>query len=317
MSMMAQVDRARSQLQEANGLLSKARGSCMPGDIPLTCGPFAPEMPDIVRDTIRALVVISEGTSKLLTGWANNTGEPLAWGDEDFIAAEAEARLLFNQDPNDERLQSLAARNSPYLADYKDRWVRHYAQEINRAAAKYNLPPELLAGVTWEEAGGQPDSWDRRVYNFRNSWFGKLTSGLDDAPLGPLGRLFGPSEATSFGTVQMQVGVAAEELGYISENLGEQQKEEALRNLSEQQRKDIIAKLQDPATNIELAARHLASLREGDGYDTSSEHMSDEEFVTVATQYNQGDRCPTDIQDRSYGQRILDLRENTNSLLEE
>ncbi|MEP0811757.1 hypothetical protein [Trichocoleus sp. ST-U2] len=240
---------------------------------------------------------------------ARNVGDPLEWGTEDMLAGALEHFIRSDQNPNDERLERTW--DSPYIAEFKDKWVREHSQLIHEAADRYNLPPELVAGVIWQEAGVLPGIVDTAIYQARN-WLPidiDPESPLNDIPV--IGRIFGSPEETSFGEIQMQIRTAAELLGY-----------ENPENLSEAQEKEIIAKLEDPASSIDLAARYLAQLRENTSenfldLDNQPETMTDEEFVAVATQYNRGDLTLEQVNQKpDYGESILNLRDNTESLLE-
>ena len=241
-------------------------------------------MPDFIRDFIRGGVIIQEGTAELVTELAKNTGDPLAWGAEDWLADQLERRL--SADPE-------------YLRKYKSEWVRTHAEYIQESAARHNIPSDLLAGVAWVEAGGQPDLLDGFVYNVRKRlpWLDRL----DEISLpGPLDRIAGSEEETSFGTIQMQIRVAAQELGYPNPN-----------DLSPEQESEIIEKLRDPKTNIDIVAKHLDSLRNHDDFSGDPNQLTDEQIAVIATRYNRG-TGPTleDIQeDPDYGNLIIRLRD--------
>jgi len=55
-----------------------------------------------------------------------------------------------------------------YIQKFKDAWVRHNKQLIVNEAKKYQLPPELLAGVCWIEVGGDPSFIDRVAFEIRS-----------------------------------------------------------------------------------------------------------------------------------------------------
>jgi len=283
----SRIDHAKDRLESVRIVLAETQTICGIGDIPgITCrGPLNPgiPMPEFLRDLIRGTVVLKEGTADFITEWAKNTGDPLAWGTEDWLADQVERQL--SSDPE-------------YLRNYKNEWVRTYADDIQEAAERHDIPPELLAGVAWVEAGGQPDSLDNHVYNLRKR-FPWLES-LDDQNLpGPLDRLTGPPEETSFGTIQMQIRVAAQELGYPDPD-----------NLSTEQEHEIIEKLQEPETNIDLVARHLDSLRNHDGFPADPDQLTDEQIAVIATRYNRGvEPSLEDIQaNPDYGNLLIRLR---------
>lgn len=325
-NLMARVEQAKSRLQVANGLLSKARASCgrgrfserlgygmenrlqdVAGEVLGYAGERFLEASRIVRAEIAhglAAPLIGLAQASHYTTIANRLEPFVQWNILDGVASGHEGlvvNLLGSQDPNDERLERTWG--STYGADFKDKWVREHSELIREAAAKYNLPPELVAGVIWQEAGVLPDEVDLGTYTAR-----KLFPALDidsDSSLNKipvLGRFFGSEEETSIGQSQMQIRTAAEILDYDSENL------------STAQEVEIITKLSDPASSIDLAARYLDRLRNNMPQDLSD----DELFVAIATQYNRGDLTLEQVWDNpGYGQSILNLRDNTRALLEE
>lgn len=230
------------------------------------------------------IVLTKEVSADLITEGAKNIGDPLAWGVEDWLADQLEHSL--SSDPE-------------YLRNYKSEWVRTHADNIQEAAERHGIPPDLLAGVAWIEAGGQPDSFDDYVYSLRNRhpWL----DSLDEQNLpGPLDRLAGSPEETSFGTIQMQIRVAAQELGYPDPD-----------NLSTEQELEIIAKLKEPETNIDIVARHLDSLRDHDGFPEDPNQLTDEQIAVIATRYNRGtEPSLEDIQaNPDYGNSLIRLRD--------
>ncbi len=227
---------------------------------------------------------------------------PVEWGVEDVAASKVQ-ELVFN--------------SNDYLFGFKDRWVRKYSQQLRAAAHKYNIPSLLIAGVGWSEVGGQPDYWfDDTVFALRyisemdgvsrivNSRVGNFVKDLvNQIPL--VNRVLGIPEATSFGQVQIQIRRAAQELGYNPDNL------------TDSQMASIIVFLKNTKINIELVAKHLASLRKIDFPKNTSSHMSDDELKVVATRYNRGPDITLEqvLENTSYGDNILSRRNRIQSLL--
>jgi len=56
-----------------------------------------------------------------------------------------------------------------YRDDYKDSYIIFHRQRIKWVAARYKIPAFLLAGVAWEEAGGEPDEWKYEVSDTRRN----------------------------------------------------------------------------------------------------------------------------------------------------
>ena len=182
-----------------------------------------------------------------------------------------------------------------YLAPKKDAWVEKYWKDIQSSADKYSLPPELLAGVAWSEFGGQPDILDSRVYSTR-IMFPEAQNSLSQLS-GALRRLSGRLEETSFGTIQMQIGTATDTIWKPSSVC-----------LSEFERQSLISSLKDPLVNFDLAARHLADLREKDFSKSSHGLTEDEMLVVVATRYNRGPSLSLEEiqQDLEYGEIAIE-----------
>lgn len=72
----------------------------------------------------------------------------------------------------------------------------------------------------------------------------------------------------------MQVRTAAEAFGY--------------KDPGPWQKKAIISSLQDPSTNIFIAAKHLSDLRDLDFRGTTASAMTREQIEVIATRFNRG-----------------------------
>ncbi len=93
-----------------------------------------------------------------------------------------------------------------YIQKFKDAWVRHNKQLIVNESKKYQLPPELLAGVCWIEVGGDPSFIDRVAFEIRSfDWSGPPWTDKQAITNHP--------NKTSFGAVSIQIRAAAETLG--------------------------------------------------------------------------------------------------------
>jgi soluble lytic murein transglycosylase-like protein len=118
------------------------------------------------------------------------------------------------------------------IFSFKNQWVHGNRSAINAAAKRFDLPPGLVAGVAYNEVGGDPQSIDSLAYALRGD---------------------STRDRTSFGDLSVQVRRAAEALGYDPSN-----------DLSPSQRRMLIESLKDPTQNIFIAAKHLADLRDKD-----------------------------------------------------
>ncbi|WP_372350383.1 hypothetical protein [Streptomyces sp. KL116D] len=131
---------------------------------------------------------------------------------------------------------------------------------INAAAADSGLPPEMVAGIAWQEVEGDPGWLDDAARNGRG-----IIPGTGD-----------PDE-TSIGPLSIQVRRAAEVLGYDPENL------------TDMQREQVVAATKDPGTNIFIASEYLAQLKAESGFaDVPPEKMTREQMQELAARYNGG-----------------------------
>ena len=229
---------------------------------------------------------------------------PLEWGIEDIAV---------------DKLQQIIQKNTNYLGEFKDRWVNQYSKDLIQAASKNNLSSLLMAGVAWNEAGGQPDYLtDRAVFlnrtcatylkldQFSNTPQGQvLQTIISNIPI--INRLPGKPEETSFGQVQIQIRRAAEELGYDP------------KNLTTKNQFEILMKLENRSLNIDISAAHLSRLRKQDFPNNYSPDMSEDEIKVVATRYNRGPNTDVSLEEikknLSYGEKIIANRNRIQALL--
>ncbi|UUO04948.1 peptidoglycan-binding protein [Blastopirellula sp. J2-11] len=152
------------------------------------------------------------------------------------------------------------------IFDFKKQWCVGYVETIRAAAKKYNLPPLLVAGVAYNEVGGDPLWADDAGYEARKNEAGRWIL-----------RQMGKSEKadrTSFGNVSIQLRRAAETLGISPATI------------TEEQERDLINLLKNNQANIFVAAKHLQVLAEIALQGTPpSETMSQEDINLVAALY--------------------------------
>lgn len=186
-----------------------------------------------------------------------------------------------------------------YIQRFKDAWVQHNRMFIKTAAARYGIPPELLAGVCWIEVGGDPNFIDRVAFEVRSfDWSGppwvdrNLT--LTKNPV-----------KTSFGAVSIQLKTAAQTLGFDPSEMSSEQ----LRGLANCLQKDIF--------NIDIVARHLRQLVEHDGLQKDSTSLSMDQIRIVGARYNRGTGLTLDEikKNTSYGDFIVKFWMRFHSLL--
>lgn len=176
----------------------------------------------------------------------------------------------------------------PYIQRYKDAWVRYNRLRIFNAAAKYQLPSELIAGVCWIEVGGDPTFIDGIAFAVRSlDWSGPALTDRMTVTRRP--------ETTSFGPVSMQLRAAATTLGLDTSGFGHA--DWAV----------LADRLQRDAYNIDIVARHLRQLLAHDGLGRSLPVLSEDEVRIVGARYNRGMSSPLDDIRRhtSYGDLIV------------
>lgn len=205
---------------------------------------------------------------------AAGTKHPPAPGTREWTAVDAAAYLA-------EKKNILA---------FKAQWVRGYRNAIKNAAARFDIPPELLAGVAFTEVGGDPHEADAGAYALR-------TERGRNLPLpNPLRSINRPRDTTSFGDMSIQIRRAAQSLGYGTDQ-----------HLSETQRRSLMLSLRHPSTSIFIAAKHLSDLRDVDSKGRGRDQLTRHEIALIAARYNQGPDNPREqvAKDLSYGRSIL------------
>ena len=164
------------------------------------------------------------------------------------------------------------------LRNYKDAWVRAHRNLIETLSTSYRLPPELLGGVAWIEAGGKPYSLKIDVYEVRRFGFEPLTR---------------QPELTSMGPVAIQLRRAAEAMGVEFDKLTERDKSQ------------LIDCLQNADNDLRIVAKHLWQLKQIDFPDKAV--LGKYEIGIIATRYNRGPDLPLQsiLRDTSYGDFIV------------
>ncbi|HET6356495.1 hypothetical protein [Streptomyces sp.] len=121
--------------------------------------------------------------------------------------------------------------NNYWLPSNSDEGRREYIsgnkELIRAAAADAGLPPEMVAGIAWQEVEDDPRVIDDAAYEGR-----KLLPGSEDP------------DRTSMGPMAIQVRRAAEVLGYDPHNL------------TDLQRSAVVDAIRDPAKNIFILHGH-------------------------------------------------------------
>jgi soluble lytic murein transglycosylase-like protein len=162
----------------------------------------------------------------------------------------------------------------PRSAEERREWIAANKDIVTAAAQRSGLPPDMVAGIAWQEVGGQWGWMDDGVDTVR----GLARDGwLSGTPENLPSRLGGSPDETSFGPIAIQVRRAAEVLGYDPANL------------TDGQRDTIEASLQDPGQNIFIASEYLAMLKEESTFaDVPADEMTREQRQELAARYNGG-----------------------------
>ncbi|MCX4588164.1 transglycosylase SLT domain-containing protein [Streptomyces sp. NBC_01481] len=158
--------------------------------------------------------------------------------------------------------------NNFWLPSNSDEGRREYIsgnkELIRAAAADAGLPPEMVAGIAWQEVEGDPGVIDDAAYEGR-----KLLPGSEDP------------DRTSMGPMAIQVRRAAEVLGYDPHNL------------TDMQRSAVVDAIRDPAKNIFIASEYLAQIKAESGFaDVPPEQMTRAQMQELAARYNGGPCAP-------------------------
>lgn len=186
-----------------------------------------------------------------------------------------------------------------FLFEKKSNYVKKYNAVIRDAAQKYAIPEKLLAGIVFNEYGGDPLWIDDFAYNIRDfDWSGDDETDEKTVTKKP--------ELTSFGNLSLQVRRVAEMYGYNPDNL------------TSHQAKEIINDLKDPVKSTYIAAAHLSDLKDIDYADIPPEDMDDDMIRDVATRYNRGPDLSLDEihQNTSYGNSIFKHEKEIDDAME-
>ncbi|WP_320338598.1 hypothetical protein [Citrobacter amalonaticus] len=195
-----------------------------------------------------------------------------------------------------------------YLWYYKTAWLVHHRNKIKQYAYEARIPELLLAGVAVAEVGGTPERFKGvGVLQFRQVIEEILGKNNNELP-----------NATSIGSIAIQIGVAARTIG-IHPN-----------TLSHFQQFKLSQCLLDDSFNIRVVAFHLHDLILYDNPDTDTLHLTDEQIILAGSRYNRGlIRAKEDIilsirkspgsaerEYSEYGRRIIEKKDILQKILQ-
>ncbi len=186
-----------------------------------------------------------------------------------------------------------------HLWNEKQRFIEGNRDIINALADQYNIPPLLLAGVGFNEFGGDPlwiDDVAGTIRGFDHSGPDWVDENLT---------ITADPNKTSYGNMSIQVRTAAETLGYDPNNLSGAEKDL------------IIEALKDPVVSIAIAAQHISDLSEIDYPGIDAANLTDDQIRDIATRYNRGSSISLqEVQNNSqYGDAVLSNAGQINDAL--
>ncbi|WP_318364122.1 hypothetical protein [Enterobacter sp.] len=189
---------------------------------------------------------------------------------------------------------------SAYLWYYKTAWLVHHRAKIKQYAYEARIPVLLLAGVAVAEVGGTPE----RLKGLGVLQFRQIIEEV-------LGRNNSLSNATSVGSIAIQIGVAATTIGIEPDTL------------THFQQFRLAQCLLEDNFNIRVVAFHLHDLIVYDNPQIDTLYLNDEQIILAASRYNRGvTRNKDDIlqsiynpphspgrEFSEYGRRIIEKKE--------
>ncbi|MFE9494258.1 hypothetical protein [Streptomyces collinus] len=159
--------------------------------------------------------------------------------------------------------------------DKRREYISANSDLIRAAAHDSGLPPEMVAGIAWQEVEGDPGWLDDAAFEGR-----KILPGQEDP------------DDTSMGPLSIQVRRAAEVLGYDPHHL------------TDMQRDVVVGAVKDPSKNIFIASEYLAQLKAESGFaDVPPEQMTRAQMQELAARYNGGPYYE-DPNAQGYGRRF-------------
>lgn len=177
-------------------------------------------------------------------------------------------------------------------------WIHSNRQHIRDAAAYTGLPPDMIAGIAWQEVQGDPGWADDVSDNYRQNQH--EAGWITQWAAGKLG-LDGEADETSMGPMAIQIRRSAEVLGYDPANM------------TDAQRDEVEAATQNPGTNIYIASEYLAQLKaESEFADVPADEMTPAHYQELAARYNGGPYWESDAAQgygRGFNNNIDDARQ--------
>lgn len=187
-----------------------------------------------------------------------------------------------------------------HLWIYKTAWLVYHRNMLKKSAEEAQIPLLLLAGVAAAEVGGAPERF-KSVGVLQVRQILETISRREDKAL---------SNATSVGSIAIQLGVAASTMGIRPDKL------------TSFEQFQLSNCLLDNRFNIRVVAFHLRDLimLSCPGKDTA--HLTDEQIIIIGSRYNRGTQreiqsitdsisAPVGTKQREYseyGRRIIEKK---------
>ncbi|MEV0373002.1 hypothetical protein AB0I10_24785 [Streptomyces sp. NPDC050636] len=159
--------------------------------------------------------------------------------------------------------------------EHRKEWIGANREILNAAAAENGLPPEMLAGIAWQEVEGDP-----AVVDDVANWARRHGVGKD-------------ADQTSMGPMSIQIRRAAEVLGYDPAHL------------TDAQRSQVTESVKDPAQNAFIVSEYLSQLKAESSFaEVPADRMTPEQYQELAARYNGGPYWESDAA-QGYGRRFM------------
>lgn len=192
------------------------------------------------------------------------------------------------------------------IFDFKEQWVQGYSESIKQAAKEFDLPEMLIAGMSFNEVGGQFETLsDRAIYEARDIAEHLPDSVMNKIPARIKSKLESPKQNTSFGNTSIQIANVAEDLGYD------------IKNLTNTQQEMIIESLQDSRQSIFMAANHLRTLANRNYPGVPASKMGDQHIKVLGARYNMGNAGLSRAQVEGYIKQVEQLIANRKPIPKE
>lgn len=159
---------------------------------------------------------------------------------------------------------------SSSLAQYKDSWVTDNKTTIILLSRIHELPPEILAGIAWTEAGGDAPIKDNLGFHLR------AFDHMADPYLEPI-TITHKSSRTSFGDIEIQL-----------RNVATVQGMDTTKELPYSKQKELIKLLENEQFNLVVVIKYLSAMLKQIYPNYCVDDIDDYKFMLSGYLYNMG-----------------------------